>query len=219
MINLILRIIILLLLVTFQFRVFSQNIQKKVEKYENWIEGEIVFKNGKTEKHMLNYNPLVPEGLLQVKDDGKLLTFSVKDVTRFSYFDTDQDKRRVFYTFPVKSEDIELVREYFFEIIFDNNYISLVSRPTMVFKKKENYRYGKPKLNLPKIKDYYYLVNMESGELTFCSKKNILAIVDSFDMKIKSYLKEKEIKLGKSNNHVKDYIKVIKYYSSLKDGQ
>jgi hypothetical protein len=177
------------------------------ENLANWVQGSIVLVTGDTVPCKMNYNPLVTEGLLQVKDEGNILTLSVREVKAFSYFDLEENKTRRFYTLPVHSEDISKTREYFLEHIYENPAIAILRHHTVQLR---NYPYDPITHVLPV--EYNFLLNVHTGELRDFNEKEALALMENKEDKVRAFMKTNNIKLRKD---VKDYILVFNYYASL----
>ena len=62
---------------------------------------------------MLNYDATVSEGLLQIKEGKKTLTYTVNDVETFSYFDDYTEQWRKFYAFPLYLVQGGVFRDFF----------------------------------------------------------------------------------------------------------
>lgn len=187
---------------------FAQNAERILENYENWETGYIFFKDGREEKHVLNYSPFVHEGLLQVKSEGKLYTLTVMDIDGFEYYDASKNKDRKFLVFPIYSKYTRLTRKYFCEVLYENRAMIILNRPALEFRDQVVPR----SYNKPAIVNSFYLVDKESRSIEALSKKGYLEMTTDFSSEMKAYLKTTKNRL----KEVDDYINALKYYENLK---
>jgi hypothetical protein len=184
---------------------------RQLEKtLQNWTQGYVVLVTGDTVRCEMNYSPAVSEGLLQVKDDGNILTLSVKEVKAFSYLDQKKKVTRRFYTFPVYDENVSTSREYFLEFIYENPHAAILNHHMLV-----NKVMGSPYTkggNYAMIMELKYLLDVHTGKLVQLSKKEAMALMASKRDMVEAYIKENSIKL---KNDVEEYIKVLDYYATL----
>lgn len=184
---------------------------RQLEKLlQNWTRGYVVLVTGDTVRCEMNYSPAVSEGLLQVKEDGNILTLSVKEVRAFSYLDQKKNITRRFYTFPVYDENISTSREYFLEFIYENPHAAILNHHMLVNKVLGS-PYGKGG-SYTTIMELKYLLDVHTGKLVQLSKKEAMALMASKRDMVEAYIKSNSIKL---KNDVGEYIKVLDYYATL----
>jgi len=184
---------------------------RQVEKaLQNWTRGFVVLVTGDTVRCEMNYSPAVSEGLLQVKDEGNILTLSVKEVKAFSYSDKKKNITRRFYTFPVYDENKSTTREYFLEFIYENPHAAILNHHMLVNKVLSSpYSNGASYAMIMELK---YLLDVRTGKLVQLSKKEAMALMASKRDMVEAYIKANSIRL---KNDVEEYIKVLDYYATL----
>ena len=185
-----------------------------------WIEGKVTFKNGETQYGVLNYDATVSEGLLQVKNSQRILTYTVKDVESFSFFDDHTEQWRRFYAFPLYLVQGGVVRDFFMEVVYRGKQWSILRKKerwagSLAYQKlsPESYVLQRPKAKLKyaRYHEICYLLNMETGEIEEMTKELFLTSLSSQAQKLKDYRKETRLRL----HTIEDYITLLDYYHQL----
>ncbi len=190
------------------------------QRNSHWIEGKVTFKNGETQYRMLNYDATVSEGLLQLREDDKVLTYSVKEVDEFSFFDDDAGQWRRFYALPLYLVQGDVTRTFFMELVYSGSKWSVLRKKerwvgpyTYQLLSPESYVIQQP-INKIRFARYYeisYLLNMENGEIEELSKESLLTSVDDQRKPIRKFIKEHRLKLDVDE----DCVYLLEYYHYL----
>jgi hypothetical protein len=199
------------LLINIFFLAHSQSPERLNRKLMNWVHGKVIFHSGDTVERDFAYNPLASEGLLEIKDNDKILIFGPKHVKAFYYSDIDAGKSYYFLTFPLVNEVNGMTREYFLEVLHSNTLISLLGKKDLMVTRSYD-RTGSAQFQ--KISNSYYklLADMKTKKIYEMSKKNLYVLMADKIDQIESFAKENRLKF----KEIKDYIQAIEYYSSLK---
>ena len=185
-----------------------------------WIEGKVTFKNGETQYCMLNYDATVSEGLLQVKESKKILTYTVKDVESFSFFDDRAEQWRRFYSFPLYLVPNGVSRDFFMELVYNGERWSILRKKERWVGSRayqtlspENYLWQRPEKKV-KYARYYqicYMLDMETGRIEELTKELFLGAISDKEQKVKEFMKENRLRL----HTIDDYVSLLDYYHQL----
>ena len=200
--------------------VWLSSLTADAQRNAYWIEGKVTFKNGDTQYCVLNYDATVSEGLLQVKQDKKILTYTVKDVETFSYFDDHAEQWRRFYAFPLYLVTGGISREFFMELAYSGARWSILRKKerwvgsrAYQLMSPETYVLRRPEKKL-KYARYYeicYLLDMETGRVEELTKELLLASVNDKKQLVKHFMKKNRLRLLT----IDDYISLLDYYHQL----
>lgn len=185
-----------------------------------WIEGKVTFKNGETQYCLLNYDGTVPEGLLRVKDGKKTLTYTVRDVESFSFFDDYTEQWRKFYTFPLYLVKGGVVRPFFMELVYRGSRWSILRKKerwvgsrTYQVLSPENRILQRPEKKL-KYARYYeicYMLDMHSGQLEELTPQLLFSSVKDEKHEMRRFVKENRLRF----RTVEEYVSLLDYYHQL----
>lgn len=185
-----------------------------------WIEGKVTFKNGETQYCVLNYDATVSEGLLQIKEGKKTLTYTVKDVATFSFFDDYAGCWRKFYAFPLCLIQGGVTRDFFMEVVYNGSRWSILRKKerwvgSLTYRalSPESYFVQRPEKKV-KYARYYeicYMLDMESGEIEELTKSLFFASIDDKKKEIRNYIKENRLRF----HTVEDFVSLLDYYHRL----
>ena len=185
-----------------------------------WIEGKVTFKNGETQYCVLNYDATVSEGLLQMKEGKRILTYTVKDVESFSFFDDYTGRWRKFYAFPLYLVQGGVVRDFFMELVYSGSQWSILRKKerwigSLTYKtlSPESYiiQRTEKKFKYARYYEICYLLNMETGEIEELTKDLFFASINDKKQEVKAYVKENRLRF----HTVEDYVDLLHYYHQL----
>ena len=207
-----------ILLLLFALWVSSSTANAQRNAY--WIEGKVTFKNGDTQYCVLNYDATVSEGLLQIKEDRKILTYTVRDVERFSFFDDRAEQWRRFYAVPLYLARGKVSRDFFMELVYSGSHWSILRKKerwvgSLAYRKlsPESYVLQRPEKKF-KYARYYeicYLLDMKTGRIEELTKELLLASVSDEEQMIERFMREHQLRL----HEVEDYVTLLDYYHRL----
>lgn len=202
--------------------VFLWVISPRITAQDNayWIEGKVTFKKGEPQYCVLNYDATVSEGLLQVKEGKKILTYTTKDIEAFSFFDDYAGCWRKFYAFPLYLVRGGVVRDFFMELVYNGSRWSILRKKerwvgSLAYRtlSPETYFVQRPEQKV-KYARYYevcYMLNMETGEVEELTKSLFFASVDDKKQEIRNYIKEKRLRF----HTIEDFVSLLDYYHRL----
>ncbi len=209
------RIIFLLILVFTQLNASAQkqNIRgQSLEKISNktfqWHYGDVVFNNNDTLRCEFAYNPLILEGVIQIKDNDQLLTYGPRHIKGFSF---NEDVERRFLVFSVVDTDSYNTQPYqcFFEVVFHNQKISVLAKEILYIDGSDDYN---TMFNRLRNINLLFLAEMEKRILHDYSKKSLLKLTKNKETEVEEFIKTNNLKFKKDPA---DFQKVIEYYSSI----
>lgn len=211
------RLFIAFLMVFYSSVLLAQISPREAEKrFTKWVNGTVVLVTGDTVRCELGYNQMFSEGLVMVKEEENVLTLSVKDVKSFYFFDEKEEKTRRFLTVPLDMYQNQNTREFFLEYIYGNNKIAILNHRFIRIVVTNNY-YGQQHRN-PLPQDYFYLINIATGEILSMTKSNALLLVNDKADVISKFIKSNKIKLKSKVIKFRDtenYIRLFDYYQSI----
>lgn len=185
-----------------------------------WIEGKVTFKNGETQYCVLNYDATVSEGLLQIRENQKILTYSVKEVESFSFFDDYVGHWRRFYAFPLYLVRGGVTRDFFMELVYHGAQWSILRKKerwvgsyTYQMLSPESYFVRRPvkKLKYARYYEICYLLDMKTGKIEELTRDLLLASTQDQQTAIKDYIKEHRLRF----HTVEDFVYLLEYYHQL----
>ena len=179
---------------------------KEVSLFDEWVEGSVTFKDGQTMYCEFSYNPLVPEGMLKIKNNDKIITGTVYNVFSFSYYSNDSTFEHRYYSVPVSPNN-----RVFLEFIFDNSDFALYGHKSLKIGKYSGY-YSYSSTSIEGIYQVY-MFNKSSGKSFPITSKEFFTMMDDKYVAIRKFIKENKIKFKNSY----DYIKVVNEYIRLNE--
>ena len=194
--------------------------QAYAQRNAYWIEGKVTFKNGHTQYCMLNYDATVSEGLLQIREGEKLLTYTVKDVERFSFFDDNAGQWRRFYSIPFYLTQGKVTREFFMELVYSGEQWSILRKKerwvgpyTYQVLSPESYvlQRAEKKIKYARFYEQSYLLDMETGAVEELTKDTLLESVRDQKPAMKAFIKEHRLRF----HAVEDFVDLLNYYHQL----
>ena len=202
------------------FVVWLNSLTANAQRNAYWIEGKVTFKNGETQYCVLNYDATVSEGLLQIKEDKKILTYTVKNVEQFSFFDDHTEQWRRFYAFPLHLVQNGVSRDFFMEVVYHGHRWSILRKKerwvgSLAYQKlsPESYVLQRPEKKI-KYARYYkicYLLDMKTGKIEELTKERFFASIGDQKQAIKKFMKEHRRRL----HTVEDYVVLLDHYHRL----
>jgi hypothetical protein len=181
---------------------------RKIFHHKQWNRGMVAFANGDTIYCQLSFTRKVTEGLLQILDGRRIRVVTVKEVSAFSFYDSDKKRNRKYITLSFLPSLSTREHEVFVEQLYTNNNFLIVNHRTL------GYRTGKFRLHpLGKktVVDNRYLIDNRSGKILPMEKESLLQFVDDERQEILAFIQQKGIKI----KSIKDFILVLDYHQSL----
>jgi hypothetical protein len=103
--------------------------QDKLEDWQSassWNEGKIIDNDGKERSGLVRYNDM--EGVLQFRSGDEEKSFTARNVLSFSFNDSSQHKKRVFYSLEYEDPVNNAKRPLFFELLREYKSFSVLSK-------------------------------------------------------------------------------------------
>lgn len=151
-----------------------------------WIPGEVHFKDGVILRGNLNFNNQIEEGLLLVKKQEKVVTFSPLRVNKFYLFDELMQDTLIYES--VKTKFGNSSRGVFLNQIFKGNKYS-------IYKRNSGIKYLKPSLDSAKVANQQLvdLYARDNKAIFFIAKNNLAhqVTVSKGDARRRKYVVEK----------------------------
>lgn len=170
---------------------------------DEWVFGKVVFVNGSKTECEFSYNPLVPEGLLKVRQGPKINTYSAFNVDYFSYHDEDGTEHK-YVSLPVTGRN-----KIFIELIYEDPTFTFLGRKSIQINKHSQYGYTSSSIR--NTYERYVHVNSSKNFISLFPY-TLSDIMKDKKKEIKRFIKANKIKF-KTNN---EYILVFKEYQELK---
>ena len=164
--------------------------------FDEWVEGTVIFKDGDTLICEFSYNPLVPEGMLKIKNNDKIITGTVYNVFSFSYYSNDSTFEHRYYSVPVSPNN-----RVFLEFIFDNSDFALYGHKSLKIGKYSGY-YSYSSTSIEGIYQVY-MFNKSSGKSFPITSKEFLTMMDDKYVAIRKFIKENKIKFKNSYDYIR----------------
>ena len=182
---------------------YSEKAEKINRRVDHWVHGEVVFKDGKTVECEFSYNPLMPEGLLKMKKDWKLITGTAFNIERFSYLDDKTSERHEYFSMPIDNNQV------FVELLHEDTLYAILGRESIYVLK-----YTQDGYTSSKVRPAYfrYLVNMEDGKIYKLTAKSVVDIMYDRKKEVKKFIRVNRLRFA----NTQDYVEVINYYILLK---
>lgn len=170
-----------------------------------WSRGQIQFKTGDTLNCQLRFNQSAGHHVLQVSEDGQVVTVPIQDVRSFTYFDNKKQRDRHFSAF--RSGDFAH-HEFYMEHIYATREFSILNHKTMEVPGELNFSrfIGKPVKTHKK-----YICHEPTGKVLPLSRESLLVLLEGNRDKVLSYVKVRNIRFRR----IADFIEVFEYYNSL----
>lgn len=216
----------------------TRNVKEMNEFADQWLEGEVTYKNGKTILCELSYNPLVPEGLVKIADGNRILTETAYSLESFSFYNSYDASDRTYYSLKIGSR-----QRAFIELLYESPSYSILGRREIGFIKhhseapheshshsilgkreinhKKRYweRYfhsgmiggeGRQRTKLEKHYQRYYF-DMETGELQALDREKVIELTEGKKKEIKQFIRDNKLRF----NDTVSYISVLDEYHRL----
>ncbi|MEN7548305.1 hypothetical protein AAG747_10330 [Rapidithrix thailandica] len=135
------------------------------QKKYKWVQGKAELLDGEKFEGKLIYRPDDIRGLIQLKKEERILTYSPFDVSLFSYYDKKTKKNRVFHSLPIFNYSDESFQPEFLELLFEGELITVfkqhvaVKRPDQPLEAKVDW-------------EFIILADMTSGKMEYYSYPN-----------------------------------------------
>lgn len=171
-----------------------------------WTPGFVVLESNDTVACNLRYNPAVPEGLLQVSEESRVLTLSVRDVKGFFYFDRARDRVRQYLTLSVPIDGRS--REIFLELVYGNDKVSILNHEAMGLTRGHLMDINPFRTAVPHNRQY--LLDGGTGRLLPLSVSNALTFLERKEQ-VRAFIDAHDIRFRK----VSDYVRIFEYDRSL----
>jgi hypothetical protein len=170
-----------------------------------WAPGQIHFKSGDTLNCNLRFNQNAGHHILQVEEDGQVVTLPIKDVRSFSYVDATRNRHRLFSSFQNPDSNIQ---EYYMEHIYASREFTILNRKTMEVPAELNFSrfIGKPVKTHKK-----YICHAPSGKILPLTRESLFALLEPNRDKVLAFVKDHGIRFRR----IADFIQVFEYYNSL----
>ena len=181
---------------------FSQTFPSEI-----WHEGKLFLVNEEVYSGKIKYDQT--KGIVQVEEDGKILTFSANSIFHFEIYDITSESYREFYVLPYG-----LLSSYktpvIFEVLIEGN-ITLLSREYVSLENIQNpYSLGSYTKEIL-VYDYFFLD--KTGDITkyTMKKKDLYSIVYKRQKEVVEFMKANRLHHDKRN----DLVRVIAFYNAL----
>jgi hypothetical protein len=171
----------------------------------SWSHGQVFFKSGDTLSCNLRFNQNAGHHVLQVSEEGVVVTLPIKDVQSFSYFDSVKSRTRNFTAF---KNQHHVAQEYYMERIYADPMFSILNHKTIEVPDELHFiRFiGKP------VKTYKkYIQYQPTGKLVPLSRESLLLLLQPKREQILSFVKDHGLRFRR----VSDFIRVLEYHSTL----
>ena len=191
--------------------------QTAFENYESslsqWRFGTLVLSTGDTVSLEFTFANRSKDGLMEVKDAGRVITLSVQDIASFYFYDIESDRGRNFRTLEASFDGKDL-RKIFLEYHYGDENIAVVSQHEV------GVRYvDRPYKVKPRPEAVYsattYLLNVKTQLLIPFNRRNAFDLMSNHEKLVSNFIKTNRIKLRSPD----DYQSVFRYYSSLLSSQ
>lgn len=96
---------------------------------EGWSEGSLALNDGTELKGLLKYNDKT--GIVSYQNGRDSRSLIARSVAGFEFWDESLQKQRVFYTFPYEDEKDNIIKPFFFEVLFEFKSFAVLSRAEM----------------------------------------------------------------------------------------
>ena len=158
----------------------SQSPDQVNRRLEQWVEGQVVFVDRTVLDARFAYNPLLPEGMLKIEHEGKVIAGTVHDVESFHYFDPRSGQEREFVTFAVNNQLA------FVEMLHDTPHYTLLGRPTVQVTIYSSYGYNSSGVEG---KYVWYLYDKNTNEAHWLTKKTWASLLPDKKKEVRKYLR------------------------------
>jgi hypothetical protein len=190
---------------------WSQSPKTLNKKFDDWYEGKVLLKNGDSLSCPIAYSPLIPGGLLKVKSNEVIKTYTPQQVESFSFFDETNHKTSTFITLPALNN-----RPSFFEVLYESRSYSILGEKTIKIN-KTNYDLvtgvaSTYTTSVVRGKYLKYILDVHDWKFYELSKYNIYRLMHDKEKELKKYAKTNHLKLKKTE----DCTRMIEEYNRLK---
>lgn len=170
-----------------------------------WSQGKVYFKSGDSLNCSLRFNQNAGHHILQVNEDGEVVTLPIKDVQSFTYFDSGKNRQRLFSAFA--NADFN-ANEYYMEHIYAGRDFSILNHKTIEVA---------PDLNISRligksIKTHKkYIRHAPTGKVLPLTKESLFQLLEPNRDKVIGFVKDRGIRFKR----IADFIEVFEFYNSL----
>ena len=185
---------------------YARNYKQINKIVDNWVWGEVTFKDGETVRCEFAYNPLVPEGLLKIKDESKVTTMTAFNVERFTFY--DDTTQYTYYSLPIVRRN-----RAFAQLLYEGPRYALLGRKSaQVYSETSDLINGiilpksKVKLNYQRV-----LFDFKNGNSYVISRKELLWHLSDKKKEIKAFIRANRLKFKDNES----YIQVMQEYERL----
>jgi hypothetical protein len=163
--------------------------------------------SGDTVECQLQFTRKVTEGLLKIRTGNTEQILTVKQVRSFEYWDEAKKKTRHFSMLSVQPELSGKKHEVFMEIMYNDQYFSIVNHRTMGY--PQNTWQFSPFRKKIVVENLYLLENQTGEALPLC-KESLLKMSGSKQAQINQFLET-----FRALKSITDYMEVLEYHQAL----
>ena len=191
---------------------YARRAEKMNRIVDEWMEGEVTFKDGETILCRLSYNPLVPEGLLKISDGDKIITSTAFDIESFTCYDYDASIDHTYVSFPVTKRN-----RVFAQLLYEGSRYALLGRKSARITKEywntDPRTYSTGSYFGTRIKPYYQYVlfSFATSDFQVLTRKDLLRITADRKQEVKAFIRANRLKF----RHTEDYVAVLREYERL----
>lgn len=182
----------------------SQSPKKLNKRFDDWNKGKVLFKNGDTLNCEFTYSPLVPGGLLKIKENQSIKTYTPDLLDGFSYFENGTERKFMSLSGGRTSR--------LFEVLFEYQTFSLLGELAIIINKTRD---GDSNYTVSSVSGKYnnYILDVQNWKYYWRNKKSLLFLMRDRENEIKAFMKLHNIRLKRTD----DYINVIVEYTGMKE--
>lgn len=189
---------------------FSQGIDyavkpKKIEYHGNeWFEGLVTYRDGKTIACNLSYNPESKVSPLKIKEKNKIKTAGVDNVKSFTYYDKNTSTEHKYFSFSANDH-----KQMFVELLYKDAFYSILGGRDILNK----INVGDKNKSASQLENHYqrFLIDIEKGLMYDLTPVNLKNIMQDKEKEIKQFIGARKLQF----KSIQDYTLVIKEYERL----
>lgn len=174
---------------------------------EHWHEGYLVSNDGDSLRGKLKYD--MESDLVQLDKNGRIQTFSGRNMSYFEIFDAVTENYRQFYVIPF-SVNVEYKVPRIFEMLYLGE-LSLVSREAIVneaVNPSSFSYYGSTR----RLSNVFYFVYKDGKVVKYENKRNhLMEVMGEKSKDIRAYMKKNHLRSDK----LQDLVRITAFYNSI----